>query len=89
MERVIGEKGEDIMKRKRVYDENMPVGKLTEIPDFLPPPEELFPPGETMKVTLNLKRASVDFFKRKARRCHTKYQKMIREVIDRYASQYS
>lgn len=77
------------MKRKRIYDENMPIGKLTEIPNFLPSPEELVFPNDTVKVTLNLKRSSVVFFKRKARRCHTKYQKMIREVIDRYASQYS
>ena len=86
---VTGEKEEDTMKRKKVYDENMPIGKLTEIPNFLPSPEELFPPKDTVKVTMNLKRSSVDFFKRKARHCHTKYQKMIREVIDRYANQYS
>jgi hypothetical protein len=77
------------MKRKRVLDGNMPVGKLREITNFLPPPEELVYPEDTVKVTLNLKRSSVNFFKRKALQYHTKYQKMIREVIDRYAGQYT
>ena len=46
-------------------------------------------PEETIKITLLLKKSSVDFFKHKANKCHTKYQKMIRELVDRYAAQYS
>jgi len=62
---------------------------LTRVDDFLPRPEELIMPEETIKITLFLKKSSVDFFKHKASECHTKYQRMIRELIDRYASQYS
>lgn len=68
---------------------DMPVGKLTRIKDFLPPPEALAMPEETIKITLALKKSSVEFFKHKAGQYHTKYQRMIRELIDRYALQHS
>ena len=66
----------------------MPVGKLTRVEDFLPPPEQLVMPEETVKVTISLTRSSLDFFKRKARKQGTKYQKMIRELVDRYTKIY-
>jgi len=67
----------------------MPVGKLARVGDFLPPPSQLVVKSETAKVTLALKKSSVDFFKRQAKKSHTKYQRMIRELLDRYASHYS
>lgn len=67
----------------------MPVGKLTRVKDFLPPPSRLVARAETAKVTLALKKSSVDFFKHQAKKSHTKYQRMIRELLDRYASHYS
>lgn len=71
-------------------DPDCPVGKMTRIPNFLPPPSELiFPGDETEKVTIVLKKDNVDFFRRKAKEHHTKYQKMIREVLDRYVTKYS
>ena len=75
------------MSKKR--DPNMPVGKMTRVEDFLPPPDKLIFPKQTIKITLNLRPSSVAFFKREAARHHTKYQQMIREVIDRYAGFYS
>ncbi len=66
----------------------MPVGKLKRIPDFLPPPDQLVLPQETVKVTLALTKSSVIFFKRAAKRNHIKYQRMIREVVDKYARQF-
>ncbi len=78
------------MKKKKNYedDDGMPVGKLTEVPNFLPSPDELAVPDDTVKVTISLKITSVNFFKRQAAKHHTKYQKMIRELLDRYASRY-
>jgi predicted DNA binding CopG/RHH family protein len=76
------------MKRK-IKDKNMPIGKLKKVEDFLPPPEKLIMPRETIKVTLSLTKTSVEFFKRAARRNHTQYQKMIRKLIDQYATHYS
>lgn len=75
--------------KKKTIDLNMPVGKMTRIIDFLPPPGELIIPEDTVKITLSLKKSSVDFFKHQAGRYHTKYQRMIRELVDRYATQYS
>lgn len=75
------------MKKKVNLD--MPIGKITRVNDFLPPPSELVVPENTVKITISLKKISVDFFKRQARLHHTKYQKMIRELLDRYAIQYS
>ena len=73
---------------KRI-NSDMPVGKLTRADDFLPPPSELVKPQETVKVTISLKRSSVKFFKEAARKHHAKYQRMIREVLDHYASRYT
>lgn len=73
---------------KNKTDWEMPVGKLTRIRDFLPPPSGLIVEAETAKVTIALKKSSVVFFKRQAKKNHTKYQKMIRELLDQYASHY-
>ena len=67
----------------------MPVGKLRRVKDFLPPPGELIMPQRTVKVTISLSKASVEFFKQQARQQHVKYQQMIRELLDRYTAQYS
>jgi predicted DNA binding CopG/RHH family protein len=75
------------MKSKKI-DNNMLIGKLVRIRDFLPPPSELSMPDETVKITISLSRASVEFFKHEAKANHTKYQKLIRKVLDRYASLY-
>ncbi len=75
--------------KEKMMDLNKPIGKMKRISDFLPRPEELVMPEETVKITIALKKSSVDFFKHKAQKYNTKYQKMIREVVDRYAMQYS
>lgn len=43
----------------------------------------------TIKVTLLLSQSSVQFFKRQAAQYGTKYQRMIRKIVDQYAEQYS
>ncbi len=75
---------------KNVKDnEDMPVGKMQRIEDFLPPPEKLVLPEENVKLTISLSRKSVDFFKKQAKLHHIKYQKMIRRLVDRYVVLYS
>jgi predicted DNA binding CopG/RHH family protein len=59
------------------------------VKDFLPPPDRLVIPEHTVKVTLFLSQSSVKFFKRQAAQHRTKYQRMIRELVDRYAEQFS
>ena len=74
---------------KRKIDPDMPIGKLKQVDDFLPPPAALGFRDDTIKVTISLSRASVEFFKQQAKSHHTHYQKMIRDLVDRYASRYS
>ncbi len=75
--------------KKKINDLNMPIGKLTRVKDLLPAPAELVASEKMVKVTIALKKKSVDFFKHQAEQYHTKYQKMIRELLDKYALQYS
>jgi len=70
-------------------DMDMPIGKLTRVKDILPPPEELIVSEKTVKVTLRLSESSVGVFKQYAHKYHTKYQKMIRRLIDVYAERFA
>jgi predicted DNA binding CopG/RHH family protein len=63
------------------------MGELRIIKDFLPKPEELALKEENVKITISLNKSSIDFFKKKAKEQRTSYQKMIRRLIDWYASQ--
>jgi predicted DNA binding CopG/RHH family protein len=82
----IGEKEGGHMKTKIKYTEE-PMGELRIIKDFLPKPEELALKEENVKITISLNKSSIDFFKKKAKEQRTSYQKMIRRLIDWYASQ--
>lgn len=75
------------MKKKIKYTDE-PMGELRIIDDFLPKPEQLALKEENIKITISLNKASVDFFKKKAKEQHTSYQKMIRRLIDWYAVQH-
>ncbi|MBN2061464.1 MAG: CopG family transcriptional regulator [Deltaproteobacteria bacterium] len=73
------------MKKKIKYTDE-PMGKVRVVSDFLPSPEELALKDETVKVTIALSKASVDFFKNEAKKYNTQYQKMIRRLLDEYTS---
>ena len=74
------------MKKKIKYeDESI---NLKVIRDFLPSPEKLVLKEDNVKVTLNLSKASVDFFKKYAKKQHAHYQNMIKNVLDFYVAQY-
>ena len=75
--------------KKANKNSDLPIGELKQVHDFLPPPEDLIVPNETVKVTIALTKSSLDFFKREARKQHTKYQRMIRDIVDKYAKKYS
>ena len=75
--------------KKHKIDQDMPIGELKRIDDFLPPPKELAVSEQTVMVTLRLSEKSVDFFKQQAKRYRTKYQKMLRFLVDKYAERYS
>jgi hypothetical protein len=88
---VFGAKEKKFMKqnKKKYSTMDKPVGQLTRIADFLPPPDQLVMPENTVKVTLALDRQSLLFFKRKASKLGIKYQKMIRELLKGYVAHYS
>ena len=76
------------MKKKIEYtDENIQIGKR--VKDFLPSPAELAQEEETAKITINLKKASIEFFKNEAKKTGIPYQKLIRKVVDLYANQHT
>jgi len=64
------------------------LGELKIIPDFLPSPEELAFKEDTVKVTISLSKESVEFFKQEAKKHNTQYQKMIRRLLDVYATSH-
>ena len=76
------------MKEKIKYKDE-PMGKVKVISDFLPSPEELALKDETIKVTIAFSKASVEFFKNKAKKYNTQYQKMIGRLLDEYAAHQS
>jgi len=68
---------------------NVPLGKFEILKDFLPSPDELVLKDATVKVTLNLSKSSIDFFKSLAQKNGSQYQKVIRNLLDRYSSNYA
>jgi len=83
-----GGKEKRFMKRTIEYTDE-PIGDVKIIQDFLPPPKDLIPKEENVKVTISLTKESVEFFKAEAKKHHTQYQKMIRNLLDIYAQNHS
>ena len=75
------------MKSKIKYT-NEQMGKLKIVNDFLPSPDQLVLKDDNVKVTIALKKSSLEFFKREADKHHTSYQKMIRELVDWYSTHH-
>jgi predicted DNA binding CopG/RHH family protein len=83
----IGGKEKKYMKKKIKYADE-PMGKVKVVSDFLPSPEELVLKDETVKVTIALSKASIEFFKNEAKKHNTQYQKMIRRLLDEYTARH-
>ena len=64
------------------------MGRLRVVRDFLPPPDQLVLREDSVKVTISLSKSSVDYFKKVAKENQTQYQKLIRKVLDLYASRF-
>ena len=65
------------------------IGNMKIIEDFLPSLEELVFKEENTKITISLVKEIVDFFKDEAKKHHTQYQKMIRNLLDLYVAKQS
>lgn len=59
--------GTGFWRKGKIKYTDEPGGKMKVISDFLPSPEELALKDETAKVTINLSKASVEFFKNEAK----------------------
>lgn len=75
--------------KNRIRYRDEPLGKLMVIDDFLPSPEQLVLREDKIKITIALSRSSIQFFKQAAKENKTQYQKMIRGVLDYYASRFN
>ncbi len=75
--------------RKKIRYTDEPLGEVRIVDDFLPSPEELVFKEDNVKVTITLSKASIDFFKKEAKKHHTQYQKMIRRLLDVYAEHHT
>lgn len=64
------------------------IDKVEIIKDFLSSSKESVLKKECVKVTLILSKDSVDFFKSRALNHHVPYQKMIKNLLDKYADSY-
>ncbi|MBK7105291.1 MAG: CopG family transcriptional regulator [Ignavibacteriae bacterium] len=76
------------MKKKIKYSDEQ-LGEILIVKDFLPKPEDLVYKEETIKITLNLSKSSIEFFKQIAKKHGSQYQKVIRNLLDNYTSHYS
>ncbi|WP_413944595.1 CopG family transcriptional regulator [Bdellovibrio sp. HCB-162] len=74
---------------KRKLESEMPVGKVTRVDDFLPPPEVLFATDDRVKITIEIEGSTLDFFKEQADKTGNKYQRLMRQVLKQYAKKYS
>ena len=76
------------MKKKIIYTDE-PMGDIKIIEDFLPPPDKLVFRQPRKKVTISLSNSSIAFFKNQAAKHKVSYQKMIRNLLDRYVAEHS
>lgn len=70
--------------KKKIFDADMPIGKLTRMPDDLPSPAELAKSMRMVPVDLILDKPIINFFKKQAKRHHVQYRQMISEVLAQY-----
>lgn len=79
------------MRKKTIY-KNAPKevqAALTSsvvVEDFLPKPEEIVLMSRDVKVTINLTEQSIGYFKKASAKYGIPYQKLIKRVLDTYAS---
>lgn len=69
--------------------EDAPQGKLTIVADFLPPPQKLVRRSDTVRVTSEYSKKSIDFLKKEAKKAKVPYQRMLRSLVDLYVEQHT
>ena len=59
-------------------------GMVKQVPDFLPPPAELNQATRPTKISINLEKDTLEYFKAEANKLGGSYQRMIRNLLKRY-----
>ena len=75
------------MSRKIKYSKGE-IENVEIIHNFLPSPENLVLKDDSVKVTISLSKDSVNFFKVQASQHDISYQRMIKNLLDKYANHY-
>ena len=94
MEQGNGEREKVDMKKKIQYSKApvsiaRAIDASVKVKDFLPPPDRLVDEEDNIKITIQLSKKSVNFFKKNALKSGISYQRMIKKVLDLYAEAYS
>ena len=76
------------MKNRIEYSDG-PIEEVRIAADFLPKPEDLIYREETVKITIALSKASVEFFKQEAAKHNVSYQRIIRRLLDEYTLRHT
>jgi predicted DNA binding CopG/RHH family protein len=73
----------------KISDPAKPIGQVTIVKDFLPPPEQLVPKNTTVRVTMEFSQETIEYFKREAKQNNLSYKSMIRDLLDVYVKQHN
>ena len=65
------------------------ISKAVIVPDFLPAPEKLKLKEPAEKITINLTKSSLSYYRKKAKELSVPYQQIIKKVLDLYAMKYA
>ena len=71
---------------KQIQYTDEPIGEVKLVADFLPSPSDLKVKNDSTKITITLSSDSIEYFKSVAEEHGMQYQKMIRQLLDEYAS---
>lgn len=71
------------------YSDNVDFELGERVIDFLPKPEHLIRRQDMQRVTMEIPKSTVSFFKHYAKMSGGSYQGMIRELLTQYAQNYS
>lgn len=77
------------MKKTTIKEVSLPRKKEKVTNDFFLCPATLAAKDDTVKVTLMLTRASIEYFKKTAEEHDTCYQALMRSLLDEYARHFS
>ena len=69
--------------------QNIPLGRIDRAVKNMPNPIGLLPQEKKILISVYLNESTVRFFKKEANRHHSKYQRMMRAVLERYKEAYT